>query len=608
MNTNPPDKQSLLVVFALAIAMAALAGFYQPRHPFFFEISILSERAEQAKLYCDMGEGIGKNGASLPYRHRVGSTTYRFPLPSGTCKSLRFVPQPGEGNAYLANAAITDRRGKVVTVIGPGQFTPSGNIASFAVTNNVMGIGIMPQVRAPYLTVTFTESLCLKQPAWDPVLDVADVLPLFLIVLLGGLATLIYPWPRMTPPPVCAGASNKTAWAPPLLIQLTILAGAAAILFLRLPDRFLNPQFWAEDGFFFTEALRNGAASILTPYGGYLLLVPRVCELIATEIQLEYAPAFLNGAALCIALAVLARILSPRNPLSFKPLLVLATVSVPHPEDIFLTIENIQWILALGLILLLISDDARTFRQYACDVILAVCAGLTGVFSLIFLPLFVWRAFHRRTAASLALLSVMAVVAAIQLWFVIGFPPLHPEMKTPFNPWQVPGIVGYQLFFRLFGGEWMPGLAPNALVVAGGAVALVLLYLALSRDHREQSRGLRLTLLAVLFLVLAASLYRFKNILFVFMTTIHITRYFFIPQTLFIWLLIDGLASPLLRRRAPGYILLFAYLATSLTFFQANPLWDYDWAASVRMIRAGENVAVPINPPGWGFQYIGRPK
>jgi hypothetical protein len=607
-NANPLDKRSLLIVFALALAAAALVGFYQPRHPYFFEISVVSDHTETAKLYCDMGAGIQKKDASVPYRHRVGSTTYRFPLPTGTCKSLRFMPRTSAGYAHMANAMISDRRGKLVAVIGLGQFAPSGDIALFAVTNNVIAIGIMPEVRAPYLTVTFAEPLHLERPAWDPVQDVADILPLFLIVLLGGLTARLYPWHRPAPSPVGTAALDETARTTPLLIRLAILAGATAILFLRLPDRFLNPQFWAEDGFFFTEALRNGVASILLPYGGYLLLVPRLCELAATTIPLEYAPAFLNGAALCIALAILSRVLSPRNPLPGKPLLALVTVLVPHPEDIFLTIENIQWILALGLVLLLISDDARTFRQHAGDIALGIFAGLTGVFSLIFLPFFAWRAFRRWTVASLVLLIVMATVAAIQLWFVADFPTLRPEMKGSFNPWLVPEIVGYQLFFRLFGGEWMPLLAPVPLMIAGGLVVLVLLYSTLSCDGEKRARSLRLTLLAVLFLILAASLYRFKNILFVFTTTIHISRYFFVPQTLFVWLLIAGQASPLLRRRALGCMLLFAYLATSLAFFQAEPLWDYDWAGSVRKIKAGENVAVPINPPGWGFQYIGRPK
>ena len=55
-----------------------------------------------------------------------------------------------------------------------------------------------------------------------------------------------------------------------------ILIGCGLILFLRRPDQFHHPQFWAEDGFFYERHLANGWHTLVESYAGYLHTLPRL--------------------------------------------------------------------------------------------------------------------------------------------------------------------------------------------------------------------------------------------------------------------------------------------------------------------------------------------
>src|SRR5205823_14415345 len=106
---------------------------------------------------------------------------------------------------------------------------------------------------------------------------------------------------------------------------------------------------------------------------------------------------------------------------------------LPHTAEVFGNLTNLQWLSALGLVWLLVARDALNRRQYATDGLLAGVIGLTGIFSILLTPLFVWRAWRRKTRPSMFLASVVAITAAIQFWTLLcsaddcssgGLPPL----------------------------------------------------------------------------------------------------------------------------------------------------------------------------------------
>jgi len=93
----------------------------------------------------------------------------------------------------------------------------------------------------------------------------------------------------------------------------------------------------------------------------------RLIAAVAIHLPALYVPFFFNITALLVALGVLSRIFSSRVELPFKTLLALSVVLIPRPQDVFLTITNIQWVLALALVLLLLSADAIRCRQHVYD-------------------------------------------------------------------------------------------------------------------------------------------------------------------------------------------------------------------------------------------------
>jgi hypothetical protein len=65
---------------------------------------------------------------------------YRFPLPNGTYRGLRFDPSDlGSASITIRNALIVDRNGRVLRQFRPVQFRPAQRISRFHVQKGVAG-------------------------------------------------------------------------------------------------------------------------------------------------------------------------------------------------------------------------------------------------------------------------------------------------------------------------------------------------------------------------------------------------------------------------------------------------------------------------------------
>jgi hypothetical protein len=198
-----------------------------------------------------------------------------------------------------------------------------------------------------------------------------------------------------------------------LIATLFVVAGA---LYLRKPGVFARPQFWAEDGsVFYYQAVVDRAPAVFKPYGGYLHLVPRLTAALAAACDPLYAPTVFLAVSLLLTLGVAAACFSPRVDLPCRPLLALSLVLVPHTGEVFANLTNLQWILALGFLLLLLAEDARTPWQQCVDLGSVILLGLTGPFVVLWLPLFWWRFRRRRTSAAGILAGMATVLAGAQI-------------------------------------------------------------------------------------------------------------------------------------------------------------------------------------------------
>jgi hypothetical protein len=389
--------------------------------------------------------------------------------------------------------------------------------------------------------------------------------------------------------------------------RIAVLALCAAALALRRAQAFSNPQFWAEDIYFYQRAYLLGWSAFLEPFAGYLDLVVRLIAHVAGRADPRLAPAiFVWGAALA-TLYVAARTLSPRCPLPhFAGLCALAVVLVPDTFEVLLNLANLQWVLAVGLILLLVSGDPAGRWQWIHDLAAAAALGLTGPFCILLLPFFAWRAWRRRTRASVALAVIVAACALVQGYFVVTEPPASPEPPDfSSGPLLVLPAIARRVGGSILVGSLL-GADTDQVVgtLAGIATLAGVAYLALRpARHRAENVALGLVFAAVL----ASAFLRTRHAMGLYFTGHADSRYVYIPQLIAIWLLISAAVE---RSRISGVCTALAVwaFAVNLPRLRETAYVDMHWGTYADRMRAGEAVTVPTNPPGWYMHLPARPR
>jgi hypothetical protein len=408
-------------------------------------------------------------------------------------------------------------------------------------------------------------------------------------------------------PPVSYSAPSRLArlrsalTRPPLWVTLLV---CAAILVARRPAQIWNPQFWAEDGkIFFAQAHTLGAGALVRTFAGFLHTVNRIVNAVAQWADPAWAPAIFVAAAFVLTLYVAARTQSSRFPLRPHVGYALAVVLVPDTFEVLLFLVNVDRILAAGLLLVLISRDARRWWQHAHDVTAVSVLGLTGPYSVFFAPLFLWRALQRRTRASVVL-AVLVAGCAVTQGILIG---LHQTGKLRDGGFAVMGagevvpekllaVPGMRIAGSLLAGSLVPPDYPLPVEIALGIGVLVAV--ALLALRKGPARTERVWLGIAFLLGLASALYRCRLVLPDMCHAVYGARYFYLPQLVVLWLLID---LALERRRwlsRGAAVLLLWMLVVNIPRLREPGLPDMRWGDYAARIRAGEAVEIPTNPGG----------
>jgi len=383
-----------------------------------------------------------------------------------------------------------------------------------------------------------------------------------------------------------------------------VLAATVAILFLRRPDAFLNPQFWAEDFLFLMEAEQGGWSALFTPRVGYLHLLPRTIAGTAAHFDPFLQPIFFSAGAVAVLLVVILSCLSNRHDLPGKPLLALAVVLVPHSGEVFFNPTNAQWIAALALLLTLIKRDASTTFQWISDLGVLVFAGLSGPFVLFTAPFYALRAWQRRSPASGVLFIVIVAAASTQAWFIWQGPP-DREFVGDFSALSLWANVSYRLPYTLFlGVAARPEFGRGAAIAAG---SLIVLFIGVAATRDGPHRRELLVFLGFTALLLASTTLRKRFDLWHFPDLANGDRYFFIPKVLLLWVVVTLAATVAadrwIRWTAAG--LLAAGFMLNAPRYRFQPYQDHAWYSLCPDIRAGKSVTVTINPD-WTFSYQRR--
>ena len=388
-----------------------------------------------------------------------------------------------------------------------------------------------------------------------------------------------------------------------VVILVATCAALLVVLFARRPEMFLRPQFWAEDGaVYFFQADTMGAHAIVQPYAGYYLVLLRLVAWVAAPFNAAMAPGIYFWACMAVMLGVATACFSPRIELSLRPVCVLALGLIPHTGEVVGNLTNLQWFTALGLLWLLLARDPSNLRQWATDSLLAVAVGLTGPFSLLFLPLFIARAFTQPTRYRWWMALLVAGTAAMQVRVMARSSVLHATL-TWVSPVQVLDLLGRRLGGSLFlPAEWVQGLPLLAGVSLGVVVAVGLVAVAVWPGRQRLGRAL---LCGSILLTVGGTFFRLRDNLGQMMDLGLHDRYFYLPKLLMIGLLIQGMAMGGAWRRMYAASVLVV-LAITLTGWRYRYLPDLHWATYAARIEAGlptENI--PINPT-WTLTHPGR--
>jgi hypothetical protein len=326
--------------------------------------------------------------------------------------------------------------------------------------------------------------------------------------------------------------------------------------------------------------------------------LPRTIAFLGSYLDPIIQPAFFVACSLGVTICVVKECTSLRHSLPLKPLLALCVVLVPHTGEVFFNPTNLQWVAALGLLLVSVKSDPLRTREWIGDFGWLIWGGLSGPFSIFAVPLFVARFLTRRTRASGILLGACVTVAVIQLVCVFHSPK-DTEFVGPFSFGNLVTIVGFRWGFGVVFGPLFNGIAVKWLVVGGGWVIMgVGIFGAVTSTARRPA----MYLVAFALALVTATALRKRFDLWLFGDYLNGDRYWYLPKVILLWCLVISISNCRRFARYGAATLLALCMVGCVREFFLQPYRRYDWYQKCDDIRHLRPTDVTVNPD-WKFRY-----
>jgi hypothetical protein len=273
---------------------------------------------------------------------------------------------------------------------------------------------------------------------------------------------------------------------------------AAGIGLLRQPGAGALNTVWAEDGsIFLSQATGRGVLhALVTSYGGYYHLVPRLLAGLASLAPASAAAAILaTSAALCVAgVAILVYVASAGHFTSPVARVLVAAVVVAVPvgqDEVLNSIANLHWYGLYALFWMLVWVPRSRSARVVSAVVVFLVAG-SDILTLAFVPLALVRLFRRapdgrRDRHGMLLVGLYALGLAAQVGGLLSGTSTRSVSTDPVTaasgyvsravPW---GLLGEHLVGPTGTGRWTVLAAAAWLIIALCAV------LALARWTRPR--------------------------------------------------------------------------------------------------------------------------
>jgi len=361
---------------------------------------------------------------------------------------------------------------------------------------------------------------------------------------------------------------------------------AVAVVFVRAPDAFFAPQFWAEDAnvFWIAQYQHGFAASLLAPYAGYLHAVPRLIAALASPLPYGWQPIAYLVLALAVtgwAAATIAALPLPRWLAALAGICVL----IVAPRESLANPTNLQWMMAPALPLIAATSAPAGSLARVNQLVFVALASLSGPFSALMIPLWlVCLAVRGRSAFDLAL-TALALAAGLAQIVVLarGDPAIAADVSTVGSlSTAVAEALGTLLR------SW-----PRWLALAAGIVLLAWSVLA------GRFRFQRTICVAFSGLVLCAVAWKFRS--GTDWVKIFDGRYVHVPAAMALFCALSLLFERGVAKCAGAFGCIALALAASRTFVRAPvPNFGQQWQEASPLIGT-RPVEVPI-APSWKLE------
>ena len=385
----------------------------------------------------------------------------------------------------------------------------------------------------------------------------------------------------------------------PLAFALSLL-----ILVLRYPTSLFAAEPLWEDGPIFYLKGFDGLSSLAQSYQGYLHVGARMVAILAAAIPPALAPLLMNSVTILVTAGVATFIASDRLRSAcpdrrLRLALAIGFVLMPAAQDLSWHLVYLQWSLAFFLLIRVLADEPGP-RWIWPDRAAVAIAALTGPFSILFAPLYLWR--RRR----LGVTAWIVVACAVVQLFVVITAYRGPAGQT--TPLEAVAVLATRLFVEPLLGyrvTWILSGAGIPLIAGAAFVALVLGLLVIASSVIPRRTLAVLVYAAVV--VAVAGVLRSADSAESLLAGWGGGRYFMFGTSTIIAIVIAALTVGKGPAKVAGIVLGVLLIVGVVWDFQIPAPPTQGWAQQSACIGGAEPCVVPVFPGGdWDLRWPGR--
>jgi hypothetical protein len=389
--------------------------------------------------------------------------------------------------------------------------------------------------------------------------------------------------------------------------RLAMVVVAAYLYVWRQPLVLTAPTLWAEDGsVFFKDALGHSLSTLFRPDHGQIWLFQRVVAFGAALMPVSILPAVYATAAVAVAVFSCSIVLSSRwrfsVPLSARFLCMLALLCSPGVDEVYGTLSDSHWWMAIGLVLLGMLSDPISRRVKAGELAFTASTALSGFAAIYAIPVLAVRAFRNRSRHSLGLLGVALSGLLVQVGCLLNSARQGNLDDMLQHPIKEVTVLIRRVFADSAMGDtnlvivWSNRL-PDLWVWLVPLAVIVALVVVWIRAPRMEAVALLMALIGGWLLAMWVVADVLDQLWYFSIGG----RYFLVPIAILYVSLTTSWPDDILGKGVAGLaVVLFG--AGVMSGYHLDPLPRVDWAPFASCVERRVTTCTTVIPPGWTLE------